>query len=131
MFSSDELENMLFEPPKKQDQVCCRAIRWNCDALRYLNVINAVQNGNIGIMQDSLLHLLYQFAGGGNSKYTIEVLEVLQCIHYEWPPEVWLLLLCMVHVKVNGCSSKSPKDVSQGIITNGAINLITRKTIGN
>jgi hypothetical protein len=39
-------------------------------------------------MQDLLPTLLFRFAGGGNSKYTIEVLELLQGLNREWTPEL-------------------------------------------
>ncbi|EGO22143.1 hypothetical protein SERLADRAFT_409752 [Serpula lacrymans var. lacrymans S7.9] len=39
-------------------------------------------------MQNNLPHILFCFSGGGNSKYTIEILELLRSIHHEWPPKV-------------------------------------------
>ena len=41
-------------------------------------------------MEAMLPTLLYRFVGGGNQKYAIEVLELLQGLHKEWPPTVWL-----------------------------------------
>ncbi|KAH7917006.1 hypothetical protein BV22DRAFT_977203, partial [Leucogyrophana mollusca] len=41
--------------------------------------------GDVGRMEDLLPTLLLRFAGGGNSKYTIEVLELLQGLRREWP----------------------------------------------
>lgn len=42
-------------------------------------------------MEDMLPHLLFHFIGGRNSNYTHEILELLQSLHREWPPEVWLV----------------------------------------
>ncbi|KIK78211.1 hypothetical protein PAXRUDRAFT_81112, partial [Paxillus rubicundulus Ve08.2h10] len=38
--------------------------------------------------KQTLPYLLFRFAGGKNSKYTIEILELLQCLHREWPADV-------------------------------------------
>jgi hypothetical protein len=31
---------------------------------------------------------LFRFIGGGNGKYTLEILEVMQGLYREWPKEV-------------------------------------------
>jgi hypothetical protein len=61
---------------------------WNADVLPYLQLRDAIKVGDIGRMQDLLPTLLFRFAGGGNSKYTIEILELLQGLKCEWTDEI-------------------------------------------
>lgn len=68
-----------------------QTIMWNCDVLQYIVLNNAIKQGDIGLMEDMLPHLLFHFIGGRNSNYTHEILELLQSLHREWPPEVWLV----------------------------------------
>jgi hypothetical protein len=46
------------------------------------------QTGDIGLLQDLLPQLLFQFIGGKNKNYAIEILELLQGLHREWPPDL-------------------------------------------
>ncbi|KAJ7878080.1 hypothetical protein B0H13DRAFT_2545808 [Mycena leptocephala] len=55
---------------------------------RPLPMISTVRNGDIGIMEDMIPLLLYRFVGGRNSNYAIEMLELLQGLHREWPIEI-------------------------------------------
>lgn len=48
----------------------------------------AVKYGDVGLMEACLPQLLLRFIGGKNSNYAIEVLELLQCLEREWPPEI-------------------------------------------
>ncbi|CDO69446.1 hypothetical protein BN946_scf184817.g6 [Trametes cinnabarina] len=61
---------------------------WNRNVLYYLALDNAMRGGDIGLMEDLLPHLLFRFAGGGNHKYAVEILELLQGLHREWPDDV-------------------------------------------
>ncbi|KAH9892908.1 hypothetical protein C8Q73DRAFT_746651 [Cubamyces lactineus] len=61
---------------------------WNQDVLYYILLHRSMQSGNIGMMEDLLLHLLFWFSGGGNHKYAVEVLKLLQGLHREWPQNV-------------------------------------------
>jgi hypothetical protein len=36
-----------------------------------------------------LPHMFIWFNGAGKGKYAIEVLELLQGLHKEWPDEIW------------------------------------------
>ena len=65
---------------------------WNMDVLPYLELRAAIKHGDVGRMEDLLPILLFRFAGGGNPKYTIKILELLQGLHQEWPDDVWLVL---------------------------------------
>nr|VWO98011.1 Type 1 capsular polysaccharide biosynthesis protein J (CapJ) [Ganoderma boninense] len=58
------------------------------DVLLYVVLDRAIKYGDVGLMEGILPHTLLRFAGGQNSNYTIECLELLQGLHKEWPPEV-------------------------------------------
>jgi hypothetical protein len=48
----------------------------------------AVSFGDIGLLEDLLPRLLFRFIGGGSSNYLIEILELLQGLHREWPTDL-------------------------------------------
>lgn len=75
-------------PSDKRDLVQENSIMWNADILPYLELTAAIKHGDIGRMEDLLPTILFRFAGGGNFKYTVEMLELLQCLHHEWPLEL-------------------------------------------
>ena len=79
---------MDLQPEDECDELFWQVILWNRDALRYVDLSEAIRNGDVGIMEQMLPYLLFRFAGGKNSRYTIEILELLQCLHWEWPPDV-------------------------------------------
>ena len=79
---------MDLQPEDERDEIFQQAILWNRDVLHYVDLNEAIRNGDVGIMEQTLPYLLFRFAGGKNSKYTIEILELLQCLHQEWPPDV-------------------------------------------
>ncbi|KIJ11047.1 hypothetical protein PAXINDRAFT_157442 [Paxillus involutus ATCC 200175] len=81
----------------EQDAVLTQWIMFNCDVLSYIELNTAMKCSDVGCMEDMLPTLLFRFVGGGNSKYTIEVLELMHGLK----PEVikgycWLI----------NCSSK-------------------------
>lgn len=86
--SSTALEHMDAKPENERDEVVRQTIMWNRDILQYIVLDQAVRLGDVGLMEDSLPHLLFRFIGGKNSNYSIEVLELLQSLHREWPPEI-------------------------------------------
>ena len=71
-----------------RDLVQENSIMWNADILPYLELTAAIKHGDVGRMEDLLPTVLFRFAGGGNFKYTVEMLELIQCLHHEWPLEV-------------------------------------------
>ena len=73
---------------EKHDVVQENSIMWNADILPYLELTAAMKRGDVGRMEDLLPTILFCFAGGGNFKYAIEILEMLQGLNGEWPPEV-------------------------------------------
>ena len=88
MSSSDAIENQDSKPKDQRDELLRQSAMWNQDALRYLELHNAMKRGDIGLMEDMLPYLLFRFIGGRNSKYAIEILELLQSLHFEWPAEL-------------------------------------------
>jgi len=87
--SSNLFEDEGTKKDKERDEVFKQTVRWNRDVLQYIELHEAIQCGDIGWMEDLLPTLLMRFAGGGNGKYAIEVLELLQGLHCEWPSELW------------------------------------------
>lgn len=79
------MENM---PVDTQDAVKQQWTQWNFDALPYLALRDAIKTGDVGRMEDLLPTLLMWFEGGGNSKYAVEVMELLQGLRREWPDEI-------------------------------------------
>jgi hypothetical protein len=75
-------------PSEKQDGVLTQGIQLCRDLLNYLNLDDAIKTGDIGRMEDLLPLLLFQFSGGSNSHYTIELLELMQGLYREWTPEL-------------------------------------------
>ena len=80
-----DMENM---PELKQDHMQTQFTMWNVDVLSYIELTEAIKIGDVGRMEDLLATLLFRFAGGGNSKYTIEILELVQGLRQEWPEDV-------------------------------------------
>ncbi|KAJ7262338.1 hypothetical protein C8J57DRAFT_1513349 [Mycena rebaudengoi] len=106
---------------------------WNMDVLPYLQLREAIKAGDVGRIEDLMPTLLFRFAGGGNPKYTIEMLELFQGMKREWPQELrqldsWLPFdLCQeeniadikidgpgCHHGVHGQSFSSNTDLAQG-----------------
>ncbi|KAL4075287.1 hypothetical protein V8B97DRAFT_2022281 [Scleroderma yunnanense] len=68
--SSGVLDQMDALPLDKQDEVKHQTILWNHDVLHYIVLDQAIKQGD-------------------NSKCAIEVLELLQGLHWEWSLAVW------------------------------------------
>lgn len=86
--SSEALDKMDSKPKQQQDRELHQIIMWNRDILQYIVLDTAIRNGDVGLMEIMLPHLLLRFLGGGNGKYAGEVLELLQGLHREWPAEI-------------------------------------------
>ncbi|KAK0479278.1 hypothetical protein IW261DRAFT_1626799, partial [Armillaria novae-zelandiae] len=84
--SSDALNT--FDEHGQKDECKRQTIMWNRDVLQYITLDDAIKHGDVGIMEAMLPQLLFRFVGGGNSNYTVEVLELLQGLNREWPVEV-------------------------------------------
>ena len=72
------------------DKLLPITIRFNHDLLDYFELDEAMRVGDVGRMEDMLPRLLFRFIGGGNNKYAVEILELLQGLHREWTEEVRL-----------------------------------------
>jgi len=70
------------------DELLPITIRFNRDLLDYFELDEAMRVGDVGRMEDMLPRLLFRFIGGGNHKYAVEVLELLQGLHREWTEEL-------------------------------------------
>ncbi|TDL17180.1 hypothetical protein BD410DRAFT_843808 [Rickenella mellea] len=79
--------------PSDQDEVNRQVTMWNRDVLRYLDLSEAIRTGDVGIMEQHIPHLIFRFAGGKNSKYLIELLELFQALRREWPENVKTFVL--------------------------------------
>ena len=80
----------------KLDELRLQSTMFICDVLLYIVLDRAIKYGDVGLVEGILPHTLLRFAGGQNSNYTIECLELLQGLHKEWPPEVWYVL-CLIY----------------------------------
>lgn len=76
-------------PEEQQDQAYRQLILWNRDVLQYIILNHAIKEGDIGLIELMLPHLYVCFVGGGNGHYAVEILELLQGLHREWPEEIW------------------------------------------
>jgi len=76
------------------DELLPITIRFNRDLLDYFELDEAMRIGDVGRMEDMLPRLLFRFVGGGNNKYAVEILELLQGLHREWTEEVKYVHFC-------------------------------------
>jgi hypothetical protein len=89
-------------PVDEQDQIQHQWIMWNTDVLPYLELRDAMKHGDVGCMEDLFPMLLFCFVGGGNPKYAIEILELLQGLQWEWPDDVWFILVPISQFVIRG-----------------------------
>ncbi|KAI0363576.1 hypothetical protein BV20DRAFT_1057947 [Pilatotrama ljubarskyi] len=80
-----ELENL---PPQQRDEVKQQMVMFSIDLLPYFDLREAMKVGDVGRMEDLLPTMLFQFAGGGNHKYAVEILELIYKLRTEWPEEL-------------------------------------------
>ncbi|KAF9791033.1 hypothetical protein BJ322DRAFT_1000129 [Thelephora terrestris] len=83
-----KLGNSEADEDADADELLSITIRFNRDLLDYFELDEAIKVGDVGRMEDMLPRLLFRFIGGGNNKYVVEVLELLQGLHREWTEEV-------------------------------------------
>ncbi|KAJ6565956.1 hypothetical protein DFH09DRAFT_919327 [Mycena vulgaris] len=84
--SSAALLRIKLKP--EPDKVKSQSVMFLRDVLPYVLLRSAVKHGDVGIMEDMLPLMLFRFIGGKNSHYTVEMLELLQGLRREWPPEI-------------------------------------------
>lgn len=86
--SPEALKRMRTRYDHEPDEFKEQTVMYTMDLLMYVNLRHAIKYGDVGRMEDALPSLLQRFAGGGNSQYTIAVLELIQGLQREWPPEL-------------------------------------------
>ena len=86
--STAALEGECRRPLPERDELREQVIQFNRDVLAYLELDDAIKQGHVSRMEDLLPRLLYRFQGGNNKLYVIEVTELLQKLHKEWPSDV-------------------------------------------
>ncbi|KAJ6605011.1 hypothetical protein B0H10DRAFT_2167150 [Mycena sp. CBHHK59/15] len=113
--SREALSHLDHLPEEDQDTTKRQWTMWNTDVLPYLQLRDAIKVGDIGRMQDLLPTLLFRFAGGNNSKYAIEVLELLQGLNREWPDEIktYITEFCWLMSSTGKENSWLPFDLGQ------------------
>ncbi|KAJ7774231.1 hypothetical protein DFH07DRAFT_732844, partial [Mycena maculata] len=84
--SSAALVRMQLKP--RPDELKTQSIMFLRDVIPYILLRSAVKHGDVGFMEDMIPLMLFRFIGGRNSNYTGEMLELLQGLHREWPPEI-------------------------------------------
>ncbi|KAJ8489593.1 hypothetical protein ONZ45_g13520 [Pleurotus djamor] len=102
-------------PDNKKDEVLVQWIQWNSDILDYIQLRSAVRRGDVDCIEDLLPNLLFRFAGGGNTKYTGEVLELLQGLRKEWTPEMrkFIKECCWLITRTGKPNSYLPYDLGK------------------
>ena len=86
--STEAIVKMGSEPKGSQDELLKQMAQFNRDLLEYLELDLAIKVGDVGRMEDMLPRLLFRFIGGKNHKYAVEILELLQGLHREWPEDI-------------------------------------------
>ncbi|KAJ7474945.1 hypothetical protein FB451DRAFT_1465243 [Mycena latifolia] len=84
--SSGAIVRMKLKP--RSDELKLQSIMFLRDVLPYILLRSAVKHGDVGIMEDMIPLMLFRFIGGKNSHYAGEMLELLQGLNREWPPEL-------------------------------------------
>ncbi|KAK7018290.1 hypothetical protein R3P38DRAFT_2715514 [Favolaschia claudopus] len=113
--SREALNNMEEMDSHDRDSVFQQWTMFNMDVLPYLQLRKAIKAGDIGRIEDLLPTLLFRFAGSGSSKYTIEILELLQGLHREWPPVVrdYIKRFCWLMTRNGEFDGWLPYDLAQ------------------
>ncbi|KAJ7159879.1 hypothetical protein C8R43DRAFT_1124238 [Mycena crocata] len=116
-YASREKLNEIDDIPdaKDRDGVYRQWTMFATDILPYLQLRQAIKSGDVGRMEDFIPMLLFRFAGGGNSKYAIEMLELLQGLHCEWPENLrkYIKEFCWLMSRTGGIDTYLPFDLGQ------------------
>lgn len=81
--SSRAINLMRSTPNSKPDEFKLQFVMFNRDVLPYIDLRYEIKRGDVGGMLDAVPVLLQRFAGGGNSQYTSEFLDLIQSIKKE------------------------------------------------
>ncbi|KZT39580.1 hypothetical protein SISSUDRAFT_1061057 [Sistotremastrum suecicum HHB10207 ss-3] len=79
------VEELRTLPEGDQDKVLLSSVMFLRDVLVYIQLREAMRTGDVETMEALIPDLLARFAGGNNPNYARELLELLQCLHREWP----------------------------------------------
>ncbi|KAK7059555.1 hypothetical protein R3P38DRAFT_3167995 [Favolaschia claudopus] len=83
-----KLAEKIVSDHASSDELKEQSIMFLRDVLPYILLRTAIKRGDVGLMEDMIPHMLFRFIGGKHNKYAIEMLELLQGLHRDWPPEV-------------------------------------------
>ncbi|KAI9451130.1 hypothetical protein F5148DRAFT_1277752 [Russula earlei] len=72
----------------RKDDLLYHSTQMARNLLDYMNLDAAIKGDENMRILTLLPHLLFQFIGGKNKNYAIEMLELLQGLHQEWPPDL-------------------------------------------
>ncbi|KAI0681658.1 hypothetical protein BC835DRAFT_1425363 [Cytidiella melzeri] len=86
--STSALVQQKSKPIEAHDKVFMQSVQFCCDLLNYVKFDDAMKSGDVGHMGEQIPRLLFRFSGGKSSNYAIELLELLQGLQKEWPPEL-------------------------------------------
>ncbi|KAI0087265.1 hypothetical protein BDY19DRAFT_893365 [Irpex rosettiformis] len=86
--STSALEALKELPPAKADERLEHSVQFCRDLLDYLDFDDAIKTGDVGRIELLLPRLLFRFHGSGSHNYSHEILELMQCLWREWPPEL-------------------------------------------
>lgn len=76
------------KPRGQRDDVLVQTMLFCRDILDPLILIKKIHEGDVGVMRDLLPRMLFRFIAGGNTNYTVEILETIQGFEREWTDEV-------------------------------------------
>ena len=87
-YASSEGLFKLTAQQERCDDLLYQSIQMARDLLDYMLLDQAISSGDIRLLEDLVPRLLFRYIGGGSSNYTIEILELLQGLHREWPTDL-------------------------------------------
>ncbi|GJE93029.1 hypothetical protein PsYK624_091880 [Phanerochaete sordida] len=100
--STDALEDHDDLLETDQDDYFRNATMFQRDVLPYFALQNAIRSGDVGLLEKLLPHFFFRFCGTSNNKYAIEILELLQGLHREWPENVrYVIIQCSMLSELN------------------------------
>jgi hypothetical protein len=72
----------------KKDKLLYQSTQMAQNLLDYVNFDRVIKTGDVRFLQDFLPRLLFRFVGRKNKNYAVEILELLQGLHQEWPSDL-------------------------------------------
>jgi hypothetical protein len=71
-----------------KDELLYQSVQMARNLLDYVELDESIKYGDVGRLENLLPWLLFRFIGGQSKNYAIEVLELLQGLHREWPADL-------------------------------------------